>query len=112
MFPINDRFCDLYIKSILNRRSEFNSKIIRALFFYIYREMIFQLIKIISEFYYVLIRSLARIRIFLLIFDLKIEIIIEDILKNRYIKFSIDDNILPMIYFLFIFLYSENAIRP
>jgi hypothetical protein len=66
--------------------------------------MIFQLIKIIGEFYYVLIRSLARIRIFLLIFDLKIEIIIEDILKIRYIKFSVDDNILPIVIF-FTFLY-------
>jgi hypothetical protein len=55
------------------------------LFFYIYRKIIFQLIKIISEFYYILVRSLARIRIPLLTFDLKIEIIIEDILKIRYI---------------------------
>jgi hypothetical protein len=62
-------------------------------------------IKIIGEFYYILIRSLTRIRISLLIFDLKIEIIIKDILKIRYIKFPIDDNILPMIYFLLIFLY-------
>jgi hypothetical protein len=67
--------------------------------------MIFQLIKIINEFYYVLIKSLARIRISLLIFDLKIEITIEDILKIRYIKFLIDDNILSVIYFLFTFLY-------
>jgi hypothetical protein len=33
--------------------------------------MIFQLIKIIGELYYILIKSLARIRIPLLIFDLK-----------------------------------------
>jgi hypothetical protein len=57
----------------------------RALFFCIYRKVIFQLIKIIGEFYYVLARPLARIRIFLLVFDLKIEIVIEDILKIRYI---------------------------
>jgi hypothetical protein len=54
--------------------------------------MIFQLIKIISELYYALARSLTRIRISLLIFDLKIENIIENILKIRYIKFSVDDN--------------------
>jgi hypothetical protein len=47
--------------------------------------MIFQLIKIIGEFYYVLIKPLARICIFLLIFGLKIEIAIEDILKIGYI---------------------------
>jgi hypothetical protein len=45
--------------------------------------MIFQMIKIISELHYTLIRSLARIRISLLIFGLKIEIAIEDILKIR-----------------------------
>jgi hypothetical protein len=56
-----------------------------ALFFYIYRKMIFQLIKIISELYYVLVKSLAHIRISLLIFDLKIEIAIENILEIRYI---------------------------
>jgi hypothetical protein len=77
IFPINNRFCDLYIKSILNRCSEFNSKIIKTLFFNINWEMIFQLIKIIGEFYYILIRPLARIRISLLIFDLKIEIILK-----------------------------------
>jgi hypothetical protein len=57
----------------------------KALFFYVYREIFFQLIKIIDEFYYVLIKLLTRIRIFLLIFDLKIEIAIENILKIRYI---------------------------
>jgi hypothetical protein len=67
--------------------------------------MIFQLIKIICELYYVLVKSLARIPIFLLIFGLKIEIAIEDILEIRHIKFSVDDNILPIIYFLFTFLY-------
>jgi hypothetical protein len=67
--------------------------------------MIFQLIKIISEFHYILIRPLTRIRISLLIFGLKIEIIIENILKIRYIKFLIDNNILSIIYFFFTFLY-------
>jgi hypothetical protein len=105
IFPIDNRFCDLYIKNILNRRSKFSSKIIKALFFCIYRKMIFQLIKIISELYHVLIKPLARIRISLLIFHLKIEITIENILKIRYIKFPINDNILPIIYFFFIFLY-------
>jgi hypothetical protein len=85
MFPINNRLYDLYIKNILNRRSKFNPKIIRTLFFYIYRKMIFQLIKIIGELHHILIKSLARIRIPLLIFDLKIEITIEDILEIRYI---------------------------
>jgi hypothetical protein len=85
IFPINNRFCDLYIKNILDRRSELSSKIIEILFFCIYREVIFQLIKIIGEFYHVLIRPLARIRIFLLVFDLKIEVVIENILKIRHI---------------------------
>jgi hypothetical protein len=85
IFPIDNRFCDLYTKNILNRRSKFNSKIIKALFFYIYRKIIFQLIKIIGEFYHALIKSLTRIRISLLIFGLKIEIAIENILKIRYI---------------------------
>jgi hypothetical protein len=67
--------------------------------------MIFRLIKIISEFYYILVKSLARIRISLLIFDLKIEVIIEAILEIRHIKFLVDDNILSIIYFLFTFLY-------
>jgi hypothetical protein len=67
--------------------------------------MIFQLIKIIGELNYALIKSLARIRISLLIFGLKIEIIIKNILKIRYIKFPIDGNILLIIYFLFTFLY-------
>jgi hypothetical protein len=107
IFPINDRFCDLYIKNILIRYSEFNPIIIRALFFDISREMIFQLIKIIGELHYVLIKSLARIRIPLLIFDLKIKIVIEDILEIRYIKFPIDGNIFPIIYFFFKFLYID-----
>jgi hypothetical protein len=47
--------------------------------------MIFQLIKVIGELHYVLIKLLTRIRISLLIFGLKIEIIIENILKIRYI---------------------------
>jgi hypothetical protein len=54
-----------------------------------------------------LIKPLARIRIFLLIFDLKIEIIIEDILKIRHIKFLIDGNILPGVYFFLTFLYID-----
>jgi hypothetical protein len=70
------------------------------------------LIKIIGEFYYILIKSLARIRIFSLIFDLKIEITIENILKIRYIKFSVDDNILPIIYIFFAFLYiGRNSVE-
>jgi hypothetical protein len=85
IFPIDDRLCDLYIKSILNRRSKFSPKIIETLFFFIYREMIFQLIKIISELHYVLVWLLARIRISLLVFDLKIKVIIKNILKIRYI---------------------------
>jgi hypothetical protein len=63
------------------------------------------LIKVIGEIYYILIRLLARISIFLLIFGLKIEVAIENILKIRYIKFSIDGDILPIIYIFFIFLY-------
>jgi hypothetical protein len=85
MFSIDNRFCDLYVKNILNRRSEFSPKIIETLFFCIYRKVIFQLIKIIGEFYYVLIKPLARIRISLLIFGLKFEIVIENILKIRHI---------------------------
>jgi hypothetical protein len=85
IFPINNRFYDLYAKNILNRRSEFNSKIIKMLFFYIYRE-----------------------GISLLIFDLKIKIIIENILEIRYIKFPVDDNILPIIYFFLIFLCIDR----
>jgi hypothetical protein len=85
MFPINNRFCDLYTKSILNRRSKFNPKIIILLFFCIYREINFQLIKIICELYHALIRPLTRIRISLLVFGLKIEIIIENILEIRHI---------------------------
>jgi hypothetical protein len=110
IFPINNRFCDLYIKNILNRRSKFNPKIVKTLFFYIYRKVIFQLIKIIGEFYYVLVRPLARIRMFLLIFGLKIEIIIKNILKVRYIKFSIDDNILPIIYFFSLHFYVSVGV--
>jgi hypothetical protein len=85
IFPINNRFCDLHIKNILNWRSEVNSKIIKALFFYTCRKIIFQLIKIINELYHALIRPLARIHMFLLIFGLKIEITIENILKIRHI---------------------------
>jgi hypothetical protein len=70
--------------------------------------MIFQLIKIINEFHYILIESLTRIRISLLIFDLKIEIIIKNILKIRHIKFLIDDNILSIIYFFLTFLYIDR----
>jgi hypothetical protein len=87
IFPISDRFCDLYIKSILNRRSKLNPKIIETLFFYIYRKVSFQLIDIIDEFYYVLIRPLARIRISLLIFGLKIEIIIKN-MSGRFLTFA------------------------
>jgi hypothetical protein len=105
IFSINNRFCDLHIKKILNRYSELNPKIIKTLFFDINGEMIFQLIKIIGELYYILIKLLARIRISLLIFDLKIKIIIEDILEIRHIKFSVDGNILPIIYFFLTFLY-------
>jgi hypothetical protein len=67
--------------------------------------MIFQSIKIIDEFYYILIKLLTRFRIFLLIFDLKIEIAIEDILKIRHIKFLIDGDILSIVYFFLTFLY-------
>jgi hypothetical protein len=48
---------------------------------------------------------LTCVRIFLLIFRLKIEIIIEDILEICHIKILINDNVLTMIYFLFTFLY-------
>jgi hypothetical protein len=85
IFPINNRFYDLYIKNILNRYSELNPKIIKILFFNTNREMIFQLIKIIGEFHYILIKPLTRIRISLLIFDLKIKITIENILEIRHI---------------------------
>jgi hypothetical protein len=47
---------------------------------------------------------LIRIRISLLIFDLKIEIAIENILEIRHIKFPVDNNILPIIYFFLTFL--------
>jgi hypothetical protein len=40
-----------------------------------------------------------------LIFRLKIEIIIEDILKICYIKIPVNGNVLAMIYFFFTFLY-------
>jgi hypothetical protein len=52
-----------------------------------------------------LIESLACVRIFLLIFCLKIEIIVEDILKICYIKILINGNILAIIYFFLTFLY-------
>jgi hypothetical protein len=79
---------------------------IRTLLFYIYREIIFQIIKIISELHYILIKSLARIRISLLIFGLKIKIIIKNILEIRHIKFSIDNNILSIIIFFYRFYIS------
>jgi hypothetical protein len=63
------------------------------------------LIKIIGEFHYVLIESLAYVYISLLIFRLKIEIAVENILEIYYIKISINDNILAIIYFFLIFLY-------
>jgi hypothetical protein len=63
------------------------------------------LIKVIGEFYYILIKSLTRIRILLLIFDLKIESVIKNILKFRYIKFLIDGDILSKVYIFFTFLY-------
>jgi hypothetical protein len=108
IFLINNQFCDLYIKNILDRYSEFNSKIVETLFFGISREVIFQLIKIIGEFYYILVKSLARIHISLLIFDLKIEIIIENILEIRYIKFPIDSDILSIIYIFLRFYISAG----
>jgi hypothetical protein len=77
IFPINNRFCDLYIKRILHRCSEFKTNIIKTQYYNRTCAMNFQLIKIIGEFYYILIRPLARIRISLLIFDLKIEIILK-----------------------------------
>jgi hypothetical protein len=52
-----------------------------------------------------LTESLAYVRISLLIFRLKIEIAIENILKIYYIKIPINDNVLAMICFLFTFLY-------
>jgi hypothetical protein len=48
---------------------------------------------------------LAYIRISLLIFRLKIEIVIEDILKIYHIKIPINNNILTIIYFLPTLLY-------
>jgi hypothetical protein len=35
IFTIDNRFCDLYIKNNLNRRSKFNPKIMKMLFFFI-----------------------------------------------------------------------------
>jgi hypothetical protein len=67
--------------------------------------VIFKLIKIIGELYYVLTESLAYVRIFLLIFRLKIKIAIEDILKICYIKVPINNNVLAVIYYFFTFLY-------
>jgi hypothetical protein len=70
------------------------------------------LIKIISEFYYVLIESLACVRIFLLIFRLKVEIVIEDILEIYHIKIPINNNVLTIIYFLLTFLHiSGNPVK-
>jgi hypothetical protein len=63
------------------------------------------LIKIVSEFYYVLIELLACVRIFLLVFRLEIEIVIEDILEICYIEILINNNVLAVIYFLFAFLH-------
>jgi hypothetical protein len=63
------------------------------------------LIKIVDEFYYILIESLACVRISLLVFRLKIEVAIEDILEICYIKISVNNNVLAIIYFFFIFLY-------
>jgi hypothetical protein len=36
---------------------------------------------------------------------LKVEIVIEDILENYHIEIPINSNVLPVIYFLFTFLY-------
>jgi hypothetical protein len=70
--------------------------------------MIFQLIKIIDEFHYVLIKSLACVRISLLIFRLEIKITVENILKICYIKIPINNNVLAIIYFLFTLLYIDG----
>jgi hypothetical protein len=48
---------------------------------------------------------LTYVRIPLLIFRLKIEIIVENILKICYIKIPINNNVLAIIYIFFIFLY-------
>jgi hypothetical protein len=70
------------------------------------------LIKIIDEFYYVLIESLACICISLLVFHLKIEIVIENILEICYIKIPINDNVLAIIYFFLTFLYiGGNSVK-
>jgi hypothetical protein len=63
------------------------------------------LIKIVSEFHYVLIESLACVRIFLVIFRLEIEIVVEDILKIYYIEIPINNNILAVIYLFLAFSY-------
>jgi hypothetical protein len=63
------------------------------------------LIKIVGEFYYVLIESLAYVRISLLIFRLKVKIAVENILEICYIKIPINNNILTIIYFFLTFLY-------
>jgi hypothetical protein len=73
--------------------------------------MIFQLIKIIGEFYYILIKSLTYIRIFLLIFRLEIEVAIENILEIYHIEIPINNNVLAVIYLFFIFLYIGNPVK-
>jgi hypothetical protein len=67
--------------------------------------MVVYLIKIIGEFYYVLFKSLACVRKSLLVIYLEIKIIVENILKICYIKISINDNVLTIIYFFLTFLY-------
>jgi hypothetical protein len=63
------------------------------------------LIKIVGEFYYILIKSLTCVCIFLLIFRLEIEVTVKNILEIYYIKIPINDNVLTVIYFFLIFLY-------
>jgi hypothetical protein len=63
------------------------------------------MIKIVGELYYVLTESLTCIYIFLLVFRLKIEIAIKDILEIYYIKILVNNNVLAIIYFFFTFLY-------
>jgi hypothetical protein len=70
------------------------------------------LIKIISEFYYILIESLTCVRIFLLVFRLEIEVAVENILEVYHIEISVNDNVLTVICFLFTFLYiGENPVK-
>jgi hypothetical protein len=68
------------------------------------------LIKIINEFHCVLAELLACVRISLLVFHLKIEVVVEDILKICYIEVSVNDNVLAMIYLLFTFLYIGRGL--